>query len=84
MVKSHTHSFSGTTKNVSGSGSEWTHSHSMTLPMYGGDLFDENVNDARFCGDNYRRGTKQTTGYTNSPNLQHTHPFEGATVSNDS
>lgn len=51
----------------------------MTLPIYGGDAFDENVSDARFCGDNYRRGTQHTTGYTNKENLQHTHPFSGTT-----
>jgi microcystin-dependent protein len=78
-LPAHTHSFSGTTGNVSGSGSEWTHSHSMTLPIYGGNDFQSYIRDARFCGDNYRRETTTVTGYTSGQNLQHTHSFSGTT-----
>lgn len=78
-LPAHTHAFSGITGPVSKSGTRWEHNHAMTLPIYGGDYFSEYVNDARFCGDDYRRDTKQTTGYTNIVNLQHTHPFTGRT-----
>lgn len=71
---------SGNTGNVSGTGIDWTHSHSMTLPIYGGDDFSTNIGDARFSGDNYRRGETRTTGYTNSSNLQHTHPMPASYI----
>lgn len=71
---------SGNTGNVSGSGSSWNHEHALRLPIYGGDDFSTNITDARFSGDNYRRGEITTEGTTSSEDLQHTHPMPASYI----
>lgn len=73
----HTHTTtatSGTTGNVSNSGTEWTHSHGVNC--YYGDAYpDAGVWPYRFTENGNAEHTYVGVKYVNSSNLQHTHSF---------
>ena len=83
MVKSHTHTINGTTENVSNSGSTWEHNHG--IDCYYGNLSTDPENWAYRLSQG--AGTEHNyvgIKYVNNADLQHTHPFSGTALSNDS
>ncbi len=79
-LPAHNHTFSGTTGNVTGTSSTWTHSHGMQC-YYGNAYSDASVWSYRFAESSNAEHNYVGVKYVDSVNLQHTHTFNGTTGS---